>query len=84
MEIFLNRDLLEDKDFQDAIKKIGDEPVPYFGMVTSERSIEKEDSTAAERKSEAEASERSTAMSASVKEDDSNVAEEADKYTTVG
>eukprot|EP00795_Rhopilema_esculentum_P013350 gene13350-4200_t len=36
-------DLLEDKDFAVAIKKIRDEPVPYFGMITGDGSDDAED-----------------------------------------
>ena len=39
---FLHRDLLQSKDFQDAIKTIQEEPIPYFGMLTSEGSNDME------------------------------------------
>ena len=33
--IYMNRDLLESKDFQDAIKTVQEEAIPYFSMLTS-------------------------------------------------
>ena len=39
----MNRDLLESKDFQDAIKTVQEEPIPYFGMLTSKGPNESSD-----------------------------------------
>ena len=42
--LYFLRDLLEDKDFEVAIKKIREEPVPYFGMITGDGSDDAKDS----------------------------------------